>query len=645
MFNNQRVNEMKHAKYLSAIIFLSMIYIITFTTGCETTNEPGGGGNDSTQVDSSASVTKYNQAYALLESEFHYLINNEINNTAGLDILNFKPANDLFKEAIKLNPNNKAAQFGAALTEMLIAYADTAIKRLVKDFETWSNSSQPNFLSATLIPTETNQMKIPLASAAFNIAAMHKIAVTDPPLISRIQSVLKNNFLPKIDYALARLAIAEADPNFKFVVSGKMQGDPTLQPVAIYPAEVFLTSAMLHGIKFPIESFLIYKFELNDYSQQSLVAALQQNSTTFFYLASDGTQHAANAKTSMQTMISKMRSAINSIKTISGSKPDAIIKIGNDGISQADLDTLDAYLTKAANAFTQNIAVELKDADSDGNDYTININLGNFFTNPAQNPKQAYIPAYTVTPSGTDDIKFDFVAQTYGDFNFPDPTFNGLFPGMTNETLKRILHIDEAFGFRLNGNARFEGGSYSYWNPISNATVKIITETNQTYTATTRGDGEFKIIVRDAAANGPKISKLFINFGQGETELDFTGYKSEVRVNAKSEEHFDITIVRAPENLSANVFTNPLGVNLQWHVNGFNNGGGNYAIERMLTGGSFAKIDSGYYWNYNYTDLNVTSGQSYAYRIRTTPVPYYNGDYFSCYRKTQLYSNSVVITP
>lgn len=646
MFNKLLVNAMKHFKYLPTLLFLPMIYIIVFTTGCETTNDPGGGGgNDSTLVDSAASVAKYNQGYALLESEFHYLVNAEIKNTSDLDILNFKPANDLFKEAIKLNPNNKPAQFGAALTEILIAYADTSIKRLIKDFETWGNSNQSNFLSSTIIPIETKQMQIPLVSAAFNIAAMHKIAVTDPPLISRIQSVLKNNFLPKIDYALARLAIAEADPNFKFVVSGKMQGDPTLQSVTIYPAELLLTSAMLYGIKFPIESFLIYKFELNDYSQGSLVAALQQNSTTFFYLASDGTQHATNAKNSMQTMITKMRAAITSIKTISGSKPDAIIKIGNDGISQADLDTLDTYLTKVQNAFTQNISVELKDADSDGNDYTININLGNFFNNPVQNPKQAYFPAYNVTPAGTDDIKFDFVAQTYDDFIFPDPTFNGLFPGMTNETLKRILHIDEAFGFRLNGNARYEGGTNSWWNPVSSATVKIITETNQTYTTTTRDDGDFKIIVRDATANGPKITQLFINYGQGETELAFSGYKSEVRVSAKSEEHFDIVIVRKPENLSATVYTNPIQVNLQWNVNGFTYGSGNYAIERMLTGGSFAKIDSGYFSSYNYTDFNVTAGQTYTYRIRTAPVPYYYGDYFSCYLKNQLYSNSVVITP
>lgn len=624
-------------KFIHILTKFFIPLLLTFIiAACKVSNEPEEKKNDPT-----ASKTKSNQAYSLMESEFFKWVNGSYHKPSDFDNLTFTQANTLYKDALALDANNKDAQFGAAITEMLVAYSDPDINKIIKQFDSsMNNNSLEKVFANGLIPFSTSQMNAPIGAAATNLFAIHNLALTDPPLISKVQEVMRDKLLPRVTYAIDRLSVLESDTTFSFIVSGRMQGDPTLQPYKLYCTEAGFSNGLMYGLKFIIEEFLIYQFPLQDYKQATLINALSQNNTTFFVLATDGTTRAANAKNALTSMINKIQNGIHYLETFSGKKNDAVIKMGSGGIKQNDLDTVKTYLNKMLNALNQDVTVELKAADTDGNDYTIKVNLGNFFNNLPTNPKQAFLPTYTVVASGSNDIHIKFSAQTYSQFTFPDPTFGGVFPGMTNETMKRLMYIDHKYAFLLEGRAYYASWSSFGGNEgVSNATIKIVTQNNN-YTCITKSDGEYSLYVRSATTTPERILKYYINYGDGDVELVIADTNMYIDVLSKTHLHYEIEIPYKPTSLTGKYYNNPYRVELNWLVNGSNGGNGYYAIERKEGSGSFTELAIVDYYNFN--DYSVSPGITYQYRIRS------NSKYYSNYKlqvKNELYSNIIIPTP
>ena len=358
---------------MKQLFYLSFLFL--FMIGCQdVTDTP-----PVSTTDPAGSSLKSQQAYESLEIVFTQWADGNFQNASDFDALNFKTANALYKEAIQLNPDNMDAHVGAAITEILCTYADTAVNRVVKQWESFGNGDSqvfPHPIKNAGLLSSTSQMVVPVNEMAKNLLKIYTVAKVDPPLISDMQRIIRDAFLPRINYAIEQLAFIENVDTFKFRVSGKMQGDSKLAAVYLYPTEFMMTDALLQGVKSMLEGFLVYKFELSDYKQASLVAALQQNSTTFFYLASDGTTHSQNAKAAMNNMIDKMLSGITKLENISGRKSDAVIKIGNDGLQQTDLDTAKKYLNKMKTSMTSAITVHLDNVGSDETPMDIQVFLG-----------------------------------------------------------------------------------------------------------------------------------------------------------------------------------------------------------------------------------------------------------------------------
>jgi len=564
------------------------------------------------------------------------MINNNYNSLSDLDQINMSAANSLFKEALTLDENNAQAQFGAAFTEFVMVYKDPDFNALIKDMDSSFNHSNSlkKLLSPTLLPGGTAGMQVPINEAGGVVFSIMKLAVKDPPLISRVQQVFRDKLLPRLDYAANLFAKLEANNSFKFVISGKMQGDPEIEAVALYPAEIYVMDAMMHGLKFAVDAFLVYKFDIPNYEQQTLVAALNQNSTNFFYLAADGNARATAAKNDLTLIATKLLSGISSLETLSGTKPDAVIKIGNNGIKQNDLDTTKKYLNKFKDAITQDVSVHLEDADSEGNSYDIRINLGNFFTNPVQNPKVSFFPAYTVEPRGTDDIELRFNAETYDQFTFPDPTFGGLFPGMTNTTLKRLLYIDEEFAYRLEGYVNFSGG----W--FSDVQLKVITATQQ-YVVDLEPYRDFELFVRDATGTPVEITGYALLINGEEFEMAMVNPNDRFFIESQEHDWLEIRLPVYPHSLDGfasgqnNIILNwQSKPSLPW---------GDYNIYKKTGSGNFELNSSGNFGN-QYQDWNVTAGVSYTYKISNR----INNEYFgypALVAAYEYFSNQVTITP
>lgn len=621
---------MKTLINLKWLLRYSLLVLLTLTLVSCSEEDPIG------TEDPTASKTKSDQATALLETEMFNMINNNYNSLSDLDQINMSAANSLFKEALTLDENNAQAQFGAAFTEFVMVYKDPDFNALIKDMDSSFNQSNSlkKLLSPTLLPGGTAGMQVPINEAGGVVFSIMKLAVKDPPLISRVQQVFRDKLLPRLDYAANLFAKLEANNSFKFVISGKMQGDPEIEPVALYPAEIYVMDAMMHGLKFAVDAFLVYKFDIPNYEQSTLVAALNQNSTNFFYLAADGNARATAAKNDLTLIATKLLSGISSLETLSGTKPDAVIKIGNNGIKQNDLDTTKKYLNKFKDAITQDVSVHLEDADSEGNSYDIRINLGNFFTNPVQNPKVSFFPAYTVEPRGTDDIELRFNAETYDQFTFPDPTFGGLFPGMTNTTLKRLLYIDEEFAYRLEGYVNFSGG----W--FSDVQLKVITATQQ-YVVELEPYRDFELFVRDATGTPVEITGYALLINGEEFEMAMVNPNDRFFIESQEHDWLEIRLPVYPHSLDGfasgqnNIILNwQSKPSLPW---------GDYNIYKKTGSGNFELNSSGNFGN-QYQDWNVTAGVSYTYKISNR----INNEYFgypALVAAYEYFSNQVTITP
>jgi hypothetical protein len=611
-----------------------LLYLITFTiasifllSGCK--ESPTAAEGLST-ADSLAANSNADEAYALMEDQMFFASNNSFSSAADYDRLNFTPANTKFKQALTANSKHGMANMGAALTEILGAYADPEINDAIKRWEKFEPGQQQGMFRFKL-PTSTNDMSVPLAMLGTNFITSIQKAMVDPPAVSEMQRILRDKFLPRVDYAIARLAVVEQIPNYEMRISGKLQGDTKLKPVYADLTEIYILDGMLYGLKAAIEELLVFKFELADYTTRSIVTAIRQNNTTFFVLASDGRTRAANAKGAIGTMISRFKSSVQFLKSETDTQDDDVIKIGNDGISAADLDTVLTYLDKASNSLNSVISLFVKDADSDNNDYTIKINLGKLFDNLPDNPKLAWIPPYTVDTTAQGDIQLKFTQQTYDAFTFPDPTMGGIFPEMTNEVLKRLLFIDEEFSWRLEISLSDNNNSFS-----SSTTMKLLIN-GKTYTPKPLDNNSyyssyayFEFYILDNDTQPVQQVTAVVN-GQ---DIPITLAKP-MQVRLKNYDYLSADITRAPQNIAGQLLTSPYRSQLSFNQYAV------FQIERATGAGAFVKIDSLY--TYSYTDNNVALHTTYQYRaLRTTGYNYYY--YYGNYGyRANNYTNTVTV--
>jgi len=554
-------------------------------------------------------------AYKELESQMYLMATSSIKSPGDLDQISFSKANQLYKDATSAFPNNASANFGAGLSEILMIYADPNVNAMVKRWDSVSlgKSSSSSFLKFG-IPSGTKDMAVPTQALASNMAKIVQAAVVNPPLIGEMQDLLRDHIIPHIDYALARFAVVESDAKFEFKISGKMQGDLNLDSLMLDNTEVYIMDGALLGLKAMVEQFLVYRFDLPAYTTQAEVQALQPNNTTFFYLASDGVARGKSVLTDITGMIGKFKSAINYLKSETDDQSDDIIKIGQSGarsVRAEDLDTALVYLDKALNYISTPQSVTLTNADIDGNDYTIQVNIAQLYNNPPQNPKTAWFPAYSVDTSSSGKILWHWQGQDYASFNFPDPTFSGLFPGMTNTNLKRIFHIDEAFAWKVDVSLYDNNNSL----PATTSAQLIINNTiyNPKKNVASYNGRDVTFYVMD---NSNRPVQLVALINGSSVPLELSGAVQVVLGNSFT---ISADMKVAPQNITASPYQNYVSLDLTYYTY--------YEIERASGSGAFSVISSQNWSGSYYSDFSVTSGATYRYRARIVPNSYSYSNY------------------
>lgn len=595
---------------------------------------------------------------AEMENQLYLMSTMNVNSTADLDRVDFSKANAYFKQALVNDPANLDANIGAGLSEVFMVYADASVNDAIKrweEFDPGSGAASSALLHFGL-PTGTKDMSVPLAGLGRDLVKIIQQAKTDPPSISEMQTLLKTKFLPRIDYALARMAVIEQHPDYQLKITGKMQGNLNASPVYMDLTEIYLLDAVLNGLKATVSQFLVFQFTLPSYTNKDVMQAINQNNTTFFVLASDGKAQAANVKNGLLGVITKIRNGINFLKNETDAQSDDIIKLkvsGGDGVSSADLDSVLVYLQQAESAINTGYTINIKNADSDGNDYTLQVNLNNFFSNPPANPKKDWLPPYTVDTSAHGDIIVRWTQQTYATFMFPDPTLGGIFPNMTNDMLKRLLQIDEEFAWRVYLNAtNFDQAALSTMNARLQVGATSYFPKHNDWDYYGWYNKEFKFFVTDQVSG---TAKVFVTINGIERELTLS---SPADVKPKQETYISASVTLAPQNLTVKldsgyisypVYGNATFIKISYEaVQGayYNN---YFTIERDSTSTGFLPYDKQYFhseyqnsnYYYYYQDLKFTGKKTYKYRISPANSDYYWG--IQGYLQNN-YSNTVTIT-
>jgi len=450
-------------------------FSIGMLIGCSTTSSKNLTGPS--PVDVTTADSKTTQANSALESA--------LSSNPNLTTINVTTANNLYTEAIALNPANTQAQFGAAITELLTATQNQDFQTFVDSLQISSPSSTGLFKSS-VIPININGKSV--VSSEKIVLKLANATSNELPKISTLQKIVNDTVMPKINYALARLAIIESDPGFVFKITPKMRGDATSQDTFnLDNGEVFVIDAGLRIIQASMLALISYNVDVdmngsyswlqttsNGFSGDSTKAAflkqLLSSGSSFLTLNPWGQVSMQGVSSNLRTSLTKLTSAINEINAETHDQSHDIIKISdlnsansslaNNGSSYNSITSVIDTIAKVLNG----PYVFTKDSVS------VTINFTAIFDHPIQDLKTKF-PRYTwINPSQwrTLDTMFAYSSGIDGIYNgidtsydttmaipvmfqdangvniswdsltfdkmyFPDYTFGGLFPNLTTK--------------------------------------------------------------------------------------------------------------------------------------------------------------------------------------------------------------------
>ena len=395
-----------------------------------------------------------------------------------LDRIDFSEAERLYQEAIAADPRNTEAQFGAALTHLLVLAANEDVRALQDSINAYTGDDEGSgklaIVAMDLAATAETAAKSPLL-----VAKITQEAIEDPLKVSDIQKTIEEEILPAIDFSLERLRIVEGDPDFTFELTPEMQGDEEEEPREIDLGEVYMIVANLRLLKAVFLVATAYDFDfddngsyafLDDGSNENVLRhweRLLNPKGTFMTLRSADAMR--GAKASILTAIDKIEEGMASIRAETDDQDDDLILADDlddldEEIDLSDQDDLPEFfrdirttgdaLSKAREILEGTVEIEADfDGDEDTPKQTVVFDVGRFFDNPIRDLR-TLLPYHTwhldrlQNRNFADELVLTDASGTALEESpplvFPDPSFGGVFNSIgTNEELLDLFGIDD----------------------------------------------------------------------------------------------------------------------------------------------------------------------------------------------------------
>ena len=392
-----------------------------------------------------------------------------------LDRIDFSEADRLYREAIEADPSNTEAQFGAAITHLLVLAINEDVRAVQDSLNAYmGNEGGEIFLgSLDLVSTTEAAGRLPLMTAE-----MTQDAIANPFKVSDLQRTISEEIIPAIDYSLERLQIVEGDLSFTFELTPKMQGDEYEETREIDLGEAYMIDAQLRLLKAVFQVAIAYNFDFDDNgsyesfdddSDENILRQMERLDKTGTFMTLRSPDAMRDAKTSILVAIDKIEEGLGAIRLETDDQYDDLILAEDlddldDEIDLSDqgddvpdffreIRTVNTALRKAREILEGTVEIE---ADFDGDSYTpkqtVIFDIGQFFDNPIEDLR-TLLPYHTWHLDLLQNRNFaDELVLTDAEGNalddspplvFPDPSFGGVFSNIsTNEQLLDLFGIN-----------------------------------------------------------------------------------------------------------------------------------------------------------------------------------------------------------
>ena len=452
---------------LKSIVWLGMIGAL-LAAGCfeDKTTAP--------EVHLEEAQTKSHEAEEAFSTALNHVRDME---EGGLKDVDFTQANELYKEAIALDPSNTEAQFGAGVTELLMLAQNADVQAVEDSLRAFMGEGGEEGAEKPLLG-------VGMAPNAKRIAMMPKIVYrmgknTLPAKRARktaksageirtvrdLQRIIEETFIPAVDYALARLTVVEGDPDFQFIITPELQGDAEEDSLELDLGEVYILDAQLRTLK----AFLLvaiaynldfdengsYDFLQEEFSDAEILRQLMRVDQDSDFLTLRSSDGMLPAGLNVLSALEKLEASVAFIRAEEDDQRDDLIRQRDledldaeiDLSDQADVpdflrdvDGIEQALSKLREVLSGPVDIDA-DFDGDGEEEILTVNLSAFFYAPVQDLKELLPYHKWFSENFENEEIYDDFALTDADGNtlgendppfvLPDPTFGGLLPDLT----------------------------------------------------------------------------------------------------------------------------------------------------------------------------------------------------------------------
>ena len=386
---------------LVLVSFLALFFIFNACEGLLDESDEG-----VSEEDSLAAIQKVEEANQELEGIMNSLINMDEPDSVQqvLDALDFSDAYDLYKEAQSLNPNNDDANFGVALTGLLMISQDNDLQNMLDNWEGYFTANTPfEVTDGTAkilgkrgfgLPISLKGMRVPMSAFVGGPLSLAKMSLDDIPQFSEFQQIVNTLFIPIINESIEGLEKVEENQSYVFTITGEMQGDAEATSLELDLTEVYAIDMMLHALKAICYSVISYNFDFVSFDAEGIVTELSRNSD-FATLKNNGGQYLSTALSSMKTAIDKFEDGIDFLVAETDNQDNDLIPIPDED----DLTDIREGIDDSREALNGPKWMVYERWDDYYDDYiedSVKVDIRKFFENPINDFKEM-VPPYTVS--------------------------------------------------------------------------------------------------------------------------------------------------------------------------------------------------------------------------------------------------------
>jgi hypothetical protein len=309
--------------------FMLALCCLALLSGC------GKSSNSTTPASASTAQQKVTQANAALENILYTLAHSTTSPTRPSD-LDFRTPEGLYREALALEPGNLDANFGVSVLGLMVLTSDTEVNAAFDEWSQYLQGKVPFQAKASpmrpfgipLAPLgDPSSLRLPFRSIPLALVGETRLAtLTVDPQLSRAQAILHDRVLPRLNEAIARLAVVGASPGYQFIVTPRMQGDPGAAPAEIDRTDILAMRAAVSLLAAICHVAVSYNLSFQSYDQVGLVQALTPGSG-WLALASDGSTQMSSAYSATLDAIDGVSAATTSLLAETDDQSDDVIKM------------------------------------------------------------------------------------------------------------------------------------------------------------------------------------------------------------------------------------------------------------------------------------------------------------------------------